>query len=49
MEAARNGGMTAVAVVAGSAVSEEALRQSGATFVVPDLDALSLDALSLAG
>ena len=49
MEAARNGGMTAVAVVAGAAVSEEALRQSGATLVVPDLDALSLDALSLAG
>jgi HAD superfamily hydrolase (TIGR01509 family) len=44
MEAARNAGMTAVAVTAGAAVSEDDLRRAGATLVVPDLAALHLPA-----
>jgi HAD superfamily hydrolase (TIGR01509 family) len=44
MEAARNAGMTAVAVTAGAAVSADDLRRAGATLVVPDLAALHLPA-----
>jgi HAD superfamily hydrolase (TIGR01509 family) len=44
MEAARNAGMTAVAVTAGAAVAEDDLRRAGATHVVPDLAALHLPA-----
>jgi len=42
MEAARNAGMTGVAVTAGAVVPHEALRRAGASHVAPDLAALTL-------
>lgn len=44
MQAARNAGMTAVAVTVGAAVSADDLRRAGATLVAPDLAALHLPA-----
>jgi phosphoglycolate phosphatase len=41
MEAARAAGMTAIAVIAGSAVTEHQLRSAGATLVMPTLGDLA--------
>jgi len=42
MEAAGNAGMIGIAVTAGAAVPDEALRRAGASHVAPDLAALTL-------